>query len=517
MPEEPHEKSNVVPLSTSQATDTQNVDPEIIPLQGSREGPSDISEDAMALRFISKHEDVLRYVGQWQRWMTYTGALWEVDHKMLVYEKARLVVRDIAKRLYMGEMHRSMDSIASTMLNAPDADKKARTREAKKRAMALVRPIKSSRTIYNVVALGRHDHRVSSHVDVWDSHPWLLNTPDGTVDLQGGHIRAHSSKDYLTMSTAVGPGAEKPARWIEFMKEITDGDEELASYLQRILGYCLTGTTGEQAMFFGFGAGANGKSVILNVIGGILGAYHRTAPMETFVQTSEYRHPTELANLRGARLVTATETQGGRKWDEVKIKRLTGGDMISARFMRQDFFEYMPQFKLFVAGNHKPAITNVDEAMRRRFNLIPFTVTIPKERRDPILVNKLMLEGPGILSWLIDGCQEWQAKGLHTPAMVTEATTQYMSLEDGFTAWWTECCEPNPRAFTTVGDLFDVWAKWAEKNGDVVGSKKAFSQTMLGKQEILKIKYFHLSEGRGFRGVSIKLKPSSNTENGPGK
>lgn len=482
----------------------------IIPLEGqakSQDTPSDLSEDALAQRFVSKHGDSLRYVGQWHRWMTYDGVTWSVDHKLDAYEKARRVIREIAKRIFSGEMARGIEHISSTMVNASETERKTRTRELKKRSMALIRPLKSSKTVNAVVSLARHDYKIATSVDIWDGDPWLLNTPDGTLDLKAGVLRKHSPTDYMTMSTSCGPNIEKPKRWLEFLNQIMDGNQEMIAYLQRILGYCLTGTTGEQAMFFAFGAGANGKSVLLNVVGEILKGYHQTAPMETFIQTNEYRHPTELASLRGARIVTSTETQSGRRWDEVKIKRLTGGDPIAARFMRQDFFEYMPQFKLFIAGNHKPSINNVDEAMRRRLNFINFGVIIPKDKRDPDLKYKLFAEGGSILNWMIEGCLEWQRVGLHTPETVKQDTEQYMSAEDHFTAWWTERCEPNPRAFTTIADMYADWAAWMEKSGELIGSKKAFSQTVLGKSSALKIKYYQSNEGRGFRGVALKNPP----------
>ena len=487
-PAEPAEGGNIVQLSDARENNEVSV--------------ADISDDSLALRFIAKHGDVIRYVGQWSRWMIYTGKVWEVDYNNQATELARKTLREWAKRIFAGELQRGMAQIPAGL---GDFDKKNRIRNMKKNALSVTRPMRSYRTINNVAGLASHDDKVVQTVDTWDSDPWLLNTPDGTVDLKGGFIRGHNPKDYMTMTTKIGPSNVEPVRWKEFIKQITDGDSELASYLQRILGYCLTGMTGEQAMFFAFGSGANGKSVILKTVGGLLGSYHKTAAMETFILTGD-RHPTELANLRGARMVTSTETQSGRKWDEVKIKRLTGGDFISARFMRQDFFEFLPQFKLFVAGNHKPSINNVDEAMRRRFNLIPFTVTIPPEQRDHYLGEKLAAEWGGILSWMIDGCTEWQKTGLQTPTLVKEATERYMSLEDHFGAWWAECCETNPRGFTTVADLYESWAAWASKNGDIPGGKKTFSQTVAGRAEVLKIRYYQSNEGRGFRGVSLKGK-----------
>jgi len=193
-------------------------------------------------------------------------------------------------------------------------------------------------------------------------------------------------------------------------------DDQLVGFVQRVLGYCLTGATLEHALFFLYGLGANGKSVLLSTVTGILGEYHRTAPVEMLLVSKHDRHPTELAGLVGRRLVTATETEQGKRWAEAKIKALTGGDTISARFMCRDFFDYVPQFKLIVAGNHKPSLNTVDEAMRRRLNLIPFNVTIPEKDRDPHLGEKLKAEWPQILQWMIDGCLEWQEHGLSAPA-----------------------------------------------------------------------------------------------------
>jgi putative DNA primase/helicase len=222
-------------------------------------------------------------------------------------------------------------------------------------------------------------------------------TPGGVIDLRSGEIHPHQPSDYMTNITAVAPNGACPL-WRKFLNRIFAGDAELIAFVQRVAGYTLTGSTREHAMFFGFGTGANGKSVLINTISGILGDYHRTAAIETFTASKFDRHPTDLAGLRGARLVTAIETEEGRRWDEAKIKALTGGDRIAARFMRQDFFEYLPGFKLVIAGNHKPSLRSVDESIRRRLNLLPFTVTIPPEDRDRDLPEKLKAEWPGILA-----------------------------------------------------------------------------------------------------------------------
>jgi len=194
----------------------------------------------------------------------------------------------------------------------------------------------SSKTVAAVKTMAESDRKHATHSDEWDADPWLLNTPTCTVDLRTGEKREHSPDDYITRITSVGPDGECP-NWLAFLDRVTDGNKELQAYLQRVVGYALTGTTSEHALFFLYGTGANGKSVFLNTIKGILAEYQKTAPIETFIESHNDKHPTDLAGLRGARLVTAVETEQGRRWAESKIKTLTGGDHVSARFMRQDW------------------------------------------------------------------------------------------------------------------------------------------------------------------------------------
>ena len=256
-------------------------------------------------------------------------------------------------------------------------------------------------------------------------------------------------------------------------------------------------------MFFLWGRGANGKGTFVNACAGILGDYHRTAPIETFTATFSDRHPTDLAGLRGARLVTATETEEGRRWAEAKIKTLTGGDQISARFMRQDFFDYLPQFKLWIAGNHKPGLRSVDEAIRRRFNLIPFTVTIPAEERDLELGDKLKAEWRGILQWMLDGCVDWQERGLAPPEVVTAATAAYLDAQDSIAAWLDECCERDPNAWERSQTLFTRWKAWAERSGQFVGDIKTFRDRLDGRDGI-EFRKQPTTKRAGFQGVRLK-------------
>jgi putative DNA primase/helicase len=358
--------------------------------------------------------------------------------------------------------------------------------------------VASGKTVAAVERLARSDRRLAATIGQWDADPWLLNTPDGVVDLSTGALRAHRAEDYMTKIAATGPRGGCP-RFLAFLDEITGGDVDLVAYLRRALGYSLTGDTREHALFFAYGTGANGKSVLLSTIAGILGEYHRSAPIETFTATNSDRHPTDLAGLRGARLVTATETEEGRRWAESRIKQLTGGDVVSARFMRQDFFEYKPAFKLMIAGIHKPSLRSVDEAIKRRFHMIPFAVTILQEERDSELTEKLKVEWPGILQWLVEGCLEWRTEGLRPPHAVLEATAAYLEAEDAIAAWIDEKCERNAKAWEQSSALFASWKVWADNAGEHPGTNKRYSQAL----ESRGFARHKRMQGQGFFGLRI--------------
>jgi putative DNA primase/helicase len=289
------------------------------------------------------------------------------------------------------------------------------------------------------------------------------------------------------------------------LTDITNGDVDLVHFLQRAVGYSLTGSIKEHALFFGYGTGANGKGVLTNTVGKILGDYHQTAAAETFTASLNGRshHPTDTAGLRGARLVTAAETEEGRHWNEAKIKSVTGGDPIRTRFMYKDYFEYMPQFKLLISGNHKPSFKSVDESIRRRFHLIPFDVTVSAERRDKDLTGKLEAEWPGILAWMIEGCLEWQHVRLNPPNAVIKATGEYLDAEDSLANWLADECEVGRRGdFAATKDLFRSWTEWAERSGEHPGSKNGFSDKLVGKG-FERGRLGTSSGGRGFHGIRL--------------
>jgi putative DNA primase/helicase len=429
------------------------------------------TEDALALAFTRRYHRDWRYVAAWGRWLVWDGHRWRTEDTLAATDLTRGVCRHAA-------VHADNPKIAAKLA--------------------------TSGTVGGVERLARADRRHAATTAEWDADPWLLNTPGGVVDLKTGRQRTHDRADRMTKITTATPTGVCPI-WRQFLVEVTGGDDDLQAYLQRMAGYTLTGSTQEHALFFLYGTGANGKSVFVNTLATILGDYAANAPMDTFMETRTDRHPTDMAGLRGARFVAAIETEQGRRWAESKVKNLTGGDKISARFMRQDFFEFFPQFKLVVAGNHKPAIRNIDEAMKRRLHLIPFTVTVPPERRDKHLQQKLLGERDGILAWAVQGCLNWQRLGrLDPPQQVLEATEEYFEAEDALGRWLDERCVREANAKSLSAELFNDWKQWADAAGEFIGSQKRFSDLLITRGVE---KWRNPSGLRGFRGIGLKSPP----------
>jgi putative DNA primase/helicase len=328
-----------------------------------------------------------------------------------------------------------------------------------------------------VEKLAKSDRRHAATVEQWDADDHLLNTPGGIIDLNNGALQVAEPELYMSKSTSVGPEGEAP-RWQEFLAEVTGGDIEYQVFLQRVIGYAASGFTHEHAMFFLYGEGGNGKGIFLNTIQAVMGDYGKVASMEAFTESKFDRHPTDMAMLHGARMVFAQETESGRAWAESRIKSLTGGDPITARYMRQDFFTYIPKFKLLISGNHMPKLRNVDEAMRRRLYLLPFTRTFKGKDRDPHLADKLLPEYGGILQWIVDGAVAYQQDGLNPPGVVIAATTKYFESEDFFQQWLADCCDIDPNAFESPGPLFKSFKAYAEAANDIIGTETEFRQRL---------------------------------------
>lgn len=432
-------------------------------------------EDTLALQFADLYNPCMRYVAKWGQWKLWNGFLWLPDDTLDVFDKARAICRveaGLAK--------------AKARSNNPDA---------------AGRKLLDAKVIAAVERLARSDRRLAATTEQWDADPWMINTPEGPIDLRTGGMRDPEPLDYMTKATAVAPRQGPMPIFEEFLHTITGGDVDLQAYLQRSLGYCLTGLTLEQVLFFWYGTGANGKSVLISTISGIMGDYAQTAAMDLFIEKKHAEHSTSIAGLIGSRLVSVSETEKGAKWAESKLKSLTGGDKISAHFMRQDYFEFTPQFKLLIAGNHKPSIRGVDEAMRRRLHLVPFSVTIPAEQRDAELVERLKEEWPQILDWMITGCLAWQQYRLAQPECVVNATEGYMETEDALGQWLLECCDQKASSYTLASVLFKNWRIWAENNGEWPGGTKSFSQSL--EDRGFKRKKQSGTGQRGFIGIEL--------------
>lgn len=434
--------------------------------------PPEFADDALALEFSSHFSGSLRYVDAWSRWMAWNGSVWRKDDTLKVYD----LVRRICRR-------------ASAEAKSPSLQSK----------------IASAKTVAGVEKMARSDRRHAAAIDQWDADVWKLNTPRGVVDLTTGELIPSDPDFHMTKCAAVTPFGECPL-WLEFLATVTGNDAELQAYLRRVAGYCLTGATTAQAMFFAYGTGQNGKSTFLNTIQAIMGDYAMVADADTFTATTMPRHLQELARLQGARLVVAQETEEGKQLAEARVKAITDGSPITANFMRQDGFTYTPQFKLFISGNHKPALRNVDVAISRRFNLIPFEIYIPPEKRDDLLAEKLRAEWPGILQWMVEGCLEWQAGKLQPPEAVQVATSEYFEAEDAFTLWADECCERRHDLWDGATPLFRSWEKWAKSAGEQACSQKRFSST-------LESHGFKKRKSNGimvFSGIAVKISRRTN-------
>ena len=386
----------------------------------------------------------MRYCHDTSAWFQWTGQKWQQDKTKLAFHWARYLAAEMSE-------------------NAPFKTKAITGKAAFASA---------------VEQFAKADRAFAVTSAIWDANPFLLGTPAGVVDLRTGLLRQAEPADCITKQAAVGPNPRNGhPLWTRFLNETTQGDAGLQRFLQQVAGYCLTGDVSEHALFFVYGPGGNGKSVFLNVLAGLIGDYATTAAMDTFTASAIDKHPTDLAMLKGARMVSASETEEGRAWAESRIKQMTGGDPIRARFMRQNFFEYRPQFKLIIVGNHKPVLRNVDDAARRRFNIIPFVHKPAAPDRQ--LEQKLTAEWPAILAWAIEGALDWQKNGLVRPAVVAEATNEYFTEQDSVRQWVEECCETGGRnVCATTAALFANWSAYALSNGEKPGTAKWFSQIL---------------------------------------
>ncbi len=300
-----------------------------------------------------------------------------------------------------------------------------------------------------------------------DADAWLLNCANGTIDLRIAKLSPHRREDLNTKIVPVeyDPEARCPL-FKEFLRQILKNNSELINFLQRSIGYALTGSTVEQVLFILWGGGANGKSTFLEVIRAVLCEYGRTADAALLMHKNHDGVRNDVARLAGARFVSTSETEAGRHLAEVLVKQLTGGDKVAARFLYSEFFEFDAQFKLFLTTNHKPVIRGTDNAIWRRIRLVPFEVTIPQEKQDRELPLKLRAELQGILAWAVRGCLRWQKSGLGQPEKVSTATAAYREEMDVIGTFLKDCCAVKKDARVAPANLYAAYKKWCEASGE---------------------------------------------------
>jgi putative DNA primase/helicase len=334
--------------------------------------------------------------------------------------------------------------------------------------------------------------------DELDADPWLLNCPNGTVDLRTGEMRPHKRENLLTKMAGADYRSEATAAtWKAFLERVLPSDE-LRGFVQRSSGYSATGDTSEQCMFINHGSGANGKSTFQEAIATALGDYATRTPTEMLLAKRTGGIPNDVARLKGARFVTSSETEEGRRLAESLVKDLTGQDTISARFMRAEWFDFKPSHKLWLSTNHKPEIRGTDNAIWRRIRLIPWAVVIPPKKQDRKLPDKLRDDLPGILAWIVRGCSEWIRGGLKAPEEVRRATGEYRAEMDQLAAFITDCCEVNQDQRAYASDLYKAYKLWCEDAGE-----RRDTQTKFGRR--LTEKGYENGGKGGARGAALRL------------
>jgi putative DNA primase/helicase len=335
----------------------------------------------------------------------------------------------------------------------------------------------SAASITAMAKLAESDLRIALAIEELDRDPFLFNVKNGTLDLRTGVLRPHTPSDHITkIGGCVYDEAAECPRWLAFLDRIFAGEPELVSFVQRFVGYALTGDVSEQILAFFYVPGANGKSTLLETVFATMGSYAKPGAPGLLVAKRNEEHPTSIADLRGARLVTSVEVGDGKRFDEERVKQLTGGDTIKARHMREDFFSFAPTHKIIVAANHKPEVRGTDHAIWRRIRLVPFDVTIPDEEKDPKLPAKLRGELPGILRWAVEGCLEWQRNGLRAPGSVLAATEGYREEQDQIGRWLTESTITDADASESATGLYVSYSKWCD-----VGGERSVTQTRFGR------------------------------------
>jgi putative DNA primase/helicase len=439
--------------------------------------PPHLTDVGNAKRLVAAHGTDLRYCAA-LGWLVWDGRRWAKDAGA-----AMRLAKDTALSMY---------AEAATLLDP----------ERRKALAAHAMRSEAEPRLRAMLSLAASDAGIQITPEQLDDDPWSLTCQNGTLDLRTGTLHAHRRSALLSKITPIAYDQSAPCpRFQQFLARIFAGDEPVIRFLQKAVGYSLTGDTSEQVMFLLYGTGANGKTTLLKVLMAMLGEYALMTPTDTLLVRRGDSIPNDLARLAGARFVAAVESDGGRRLAEALVKQLTGGDTVCARFLHREFFEFTPQCKLFLAVNHKPRVTGTDHALWRRVRLVPFTIRIPDHEQDRHLVEKLKDEIPGVLRWAVEGCLDWQAHGLGLPEGVRKATAEYRQEQDIVRDFISERCVVEASATETVKDLYTNYVDWCEKSGEKAMTKKGFGMALAERG----FEADRTREGRGWRGVRLRL------------
>jgi putative DNA primase/helicase len=419
-----------------------------------------LTEMGNAERLVHRNGQDLRYCIEFEEWMIWNGRTWIEDRKKKI---ERIAISTFREMLSEASKEEDMDRRNQLTKWANSSEKSSVFLNSIARAEAML-PISQ---------------------DELNKDTFKLNCKNGVIDLRTGKLLPHERSMYMTKNTQVeyDPNAKCPT-WIQFLESIMKDEkgnvkDEMIQFLQKAIGYTLTGDISEQVVFFLWGTGRNGKSTFINIVKEILGDYGKQTNSDTFTsKMHEGGINNDIARLHGSRFVSAVESEDGQKLSESLIKQLTGGEPITARFLRKEFFEFTPEFKIFFTTNHKPIVKGDDEGIWRRLRLIPFTYTVPKEEIDKHLPEKLRKELTGILRWAVEGCLKWQEEGLGEPDEVKNATDEYKEEMDLLSNFLEECCVVLPEAKVQVKDLHKQYMTWAEENGEYPMKQRAFSSRL---------------------------------------
>lgn len=409
-----------------------------------------------AERFIEDNGHNVRYLPAWKKWLVWNGKRWAVDETLEVQKMAKRSIRGMWKDVEFLSAGEQKDMVKHIMQSEGDSKLHAMLSRAKAEPGIAITPSQL------------------------DANPWLLCVENGVLDLQTGALRPHD-RDLLMTKVAPAPydADTKCPTWLAFLARIMNGNQPLIDFLQRAVGYSLTGTTGERCLLFLYGIGANGKSTFLEVLRALLSEYAQQADFTTFLERKGDSGPrNDIARLFGARVVTSSEVGEGKRLNESLVKTLTGNDTVTARFLHAEFFEFSPQFKLWLAANHRPVIRGTDNAIWTRVRLVPFLVSIPEGERDLGLKDKLIAELPGILAWAVQGCLLWHEYGLGMPAAVQEATESYRRESDTLGAFLEDCTVAEADAATKATELYQAYKQWAEEAGEYQLTQTAFGRSL---------------------------------------